>query len=203
MDPVQILLPGSHLWKPSSIMADNVYNNTTAPNPKTPTPWFSIPEILGKNRFVVKVLQVLLSLVAFALEEAVSTCLSCGALYFFEFVSCSAFLFTLLLLILLCTPLHLKVGISCWPTLDFFYSAAIALVFLIASIVFAADNGHSTLEGSAVAFGFLASLAFIADVGLFVRTSGVPWRRSGSAAPGNGAAVKAPEEEALANNGQA
>ncbi|GAA6082324.1 CKLF-like MARVEL transmembrane domain-containing protein 6 [Tachysurus ichikawai] len=59
----------------------------------------------------------LLSFVAFILEEVVSSCTSCGALYFFEFVSCTAFLFTLLLLILLSTPLHQKVGISCWPKL--------------------------------------------------------------------------------------
>ncbi|KAF3855579.1 hypothetical protein F7725_016302, partial [Dissostichus mawsoni] len=45
----------------------------------------------------------MLSLVAFLLEEVVSSCLSCSALYFFEFVS---FLFTLLLLIFLATPLH-------------------------------------------------------------------------------------------------
>ncbi|KAF3855575.1 hypothetical protein F7725_016298 [Dissostichus mawsoni] len=48
----------------------------------------------------------MLSLVAFLLEEVVSSCLSCSALYFFEFVS---FLFTLLLLIFLATLLHGRV----------------------------------------------------------------------------------------------
>lgn len=60
------------------------------------------------------VLQVL-SFVAFVLEETISSCLRCSPLYFFEFVSCSAFLFTGLLLLLLSTCLHEKVGISCWP----------------------------------------------------------------------------------------
>uniref|UniRef100_A0A8C9XT84 Uncharacterized protein n=1 Tax=Sander lucioperca TaxID=283035 RepID=A0A8C9XT84_SANLU len=59
----------------------------------------------------------LLSFVAFILEEVVSSCVSCSALYFFEFVSCTAFLFTLLLLILLSTTLQNRVGITCWPRL--------------------------------------------------------------------------------------
>eukprot|EP00064_Thunnus_orientalis_P021108 superscaffoldBa00006209_g21263 len=59
----------------------------------------------------------LLSLVAFIQEEVVNSCRSCTALYFFEFVSCTAFLFTLLLLILLSTNLHTRVGITCWPVL--------------------------------------------------------------------------------------
>jgi hypothetical protein len=33
----------------------------------------------------------------------------CGGLYFFEFVSCSAFLLSLLLLIVYCTPVHDRV----------------------------------------------------------------------------------------------
>lgn len=51
---------------------------------------------------------------AFILEELVSSCINCSALYFFEFVSCMAFLFTLLLLILLATPLHTWVSLTCW-----------------------------------------------------------------------------------------
>lgn len=59
----------------------------------------------------------LLSLVALLLEELVQSCTSCAGLYTFEFFSCSAFLFTLLLLVLLATPLHTRVGISHWPVL--------------------------------------------------------------------------------------
>lgn len=64
---------------------------------------------------VLLVLLQLLSLVALLLEELVHSCTSCFGLYTFEFVSCSALLFTLLLLVLLATPLHGRVGISRWP----------------------------------------------------------------------------------------
>ncbi|TNN36663.1 CKLF-like MARVEL transmembrane domain-containing protein 6 [Liparis tanakae] len=57
----------------------------------------------------------LLSFVAFVLEEAVHSCVRCSALYFFEFVSCSSFLFTLLLLVLLYSFLRDRVGVACWP----------------------------------------------------------------------------------------
>lgn len=70
---------------------------------------FSLP---GESVFLS--LCQLLSFVAFILEEVVNTCVSCSALYFFEFVSCTAFLFTLLLLVLLSTTLHTRVGITGW-----------------------------------------------------------------------------------------
>ncbi|KAF1388558.1 hypothetical protein PFLUV_G00091520 [Perca fluviatilis] len=98
-----------------SIMTD-VYSPTTAPNPKSS--WFTVPsDSLDTVRCGVKGLEVLLSLVAFVLEEVVNSCVNCSALYFFEFVSCTAFLFTLLLLILLSTTLQTRVGITCWPRL--------------------------------------------------------------------------------------
>ncbi|EPY77771.1 CKLF-like MARVEL transmembrane domain-containing protein 6 [Camelus ferus] len=50
-----------------------------------------------------------LSLLAFICEEIVSQCTLCGGLYFFEFVSCSAFLLSLLMLIVYCTPVYEKV----------------------------------------------------------------------------------------------
>ncbi|TKS82749.1 CKLF-like MARVEL transmembrane domain-containing protein 4 [Collichthys lucidus] len=97
-------------------MASEVYGSTTSPNPKAS--WFIGPsEVLLKARFGVKILEVLLSFVAFILEEVVNSCVRCSALYFFEFVSCTAFLFTLLLLVLLSTRLHTRVGITCWPSL--------------------------------------------------------------------------------------
>lgn len=57
----------------------------------------------------------LLSLVALVLEELVQNYYSLFGLYTFEFVSCTSFLFTLLLVTLLATPLHARVGINCWP----------------------------------------------------------------------------------------
>ncbi|CAN9514512.1 unnamed protein product [Ophioblennius macclurei] len=156
-----------------------VYSSTTAPNPKAsccllPSPHLETP------RFALKVVQVLLSLVAFVLEEAVLTCISCTPLYFFEFVSCSAFLFTLLLLLLLSTKLHQRIGVTCWPQLDFIYTAVIAAFLFISSIVFAADNTGSGLERAAVAFGFLAALAFAADMAYFLKEHGAPFRQSGA-----------------------
>ncbi|KAM3873549.1 CKLF-like MARVEL transmembrane domain-containing protein 6 [Diretmus argenteus] len=128
----------------------------------------------------------LLSLVAFIVEEVVTSCISCTALYFFEFVSCTAFLFTLLLLILLATKLREKVGISCWPRLDFGYTAVIAFFFLVASIAFAANNGQTSLEQVAVVFGFLATLAFVVDAAMFVKSNGIPWKRDGKPETSNG-----------------
>ncbi|XP_036287588.1 CKLF-like MARVEL transmembrane domain-containing protein 6 isoform X2 [Pipistrellus kuhlii] len=58
---------------------------------------------------VLKGLQLLLSLLAFICEEVVSQCTLCGGLYFFEFVSSSAFLLCLLLLIVYCTPVYERV----------------------------------------------------------------------------------------------
>ncbi|KAF3839077.1 hypothetical protein F7725_017794 [Dissostichus mawsoni] len=138
-----------------------------------------------------------LSLVAFLLEELVSSCLSCSALYFFEFLSCTAFLFTLLLLILLSTPLHSRVGISCWPKLDFVYTAVMALLFLIASIVFAAENGGSKEEMTAVVFGFLATGMFFSDVGYFLKTRGLSFMRNGTPETSNGGVAAPAEVEKL------
>ncbi|KAM9852515.1 CKLF-like MARVEL transmembrane domain-containing protein 6 [Aulostomus maculatus] len=173
-----------------------VYSSTTAPNPKSS--WFLGPsEHLGKFRLIIKVLEVVLSFVAFILEEVVNSCISCSALYFFEFVSCTAFLFTLLLLFLLTTTLHKRIGISCWPQLDFLYTGSMAALFLIASCVFASYNSNMDVEKTAVAFGFLATAAFIFDVVLFWKNSGFPFSADGKEEPGNGvpaAAVAIPAE---------
>ncbi|KAF7653240.1 hypothetical protein LDENG_00085740 [Lucifuga dentata] len=170
----------------NSIMATSeVYTSTTVAEPKSSC--FLVPsENLDKTRFLIKIIQVLLSFVAFVLEEVVNSCISCSALYFFEFISCTAFLFTLLLLILLATALHTKVGITCWPRLDFGYTAVIGVFFLIASIVFAADNSQSALECSAVAFGFLSSVAFFVDLFFFWKNSGFPFKNDGKPEPANG-----------------
>ncbi|XP_070822524.1 CKLF-like MARVEL transmembrane domain-containing protein 6 [Chaetodon trifascialis] len=171
-----------------------VYDDTTTPNPKAP--WFTVPsQNLDKVRFAIKVTEVLLSFVAFILEEVVNSCLSCAALYFFEFVSCTAFLFTLLLLVILSTTLHTRVDITCWPSLDFLYTGGVAVLFFIASIIFASDNGGSSLEKSVVAFGLLATIVFVVDLVMFVKSRGSPFKKDGKSETSNGPVpVEAPPE---------
>ncbi|XP_069770507.1 CKLF-like MARVEL transmembrane domain-containing protein 6 [Narcine bancroftii] len=132
---------------------------------------------ITRARCVVKVLEVIFSFLAFILEEVVAFCNICHALYFFEFVSCSAFFLTLLLLIALTTSLRQKVERVNWKKVDIWYTVVIAVFFLIASIVFAAKNEGSTEEKSAVAFGFLASFTFIADIVLYLKEEKWPVSR--------------------------
>ncbi|XP_072249579.1 CKLF-like MARVEL transmembrane domain-containing protein 6 [Leuresthes tenuis] len=165
-----------------------VYTATTAPNPKSSC--FMVPsEHLDKIRFGLKIVQVLLSFLAFILEEMVNSCISCSVLYFFEFVSCTAFLFTLLLLVLLATKLHTKVGINCWAKLDFGYTAAIGGFLLLSSIIFISDNSGSALEIFAAVLGILASVAFAGDIIYFWRTRGIPFKEGGRPANVNGGPV--------------
>lgn len=43
-------------------------------------------------------------------EELVEECITCSGLYFFEFISCSAFLLSLLILYVYCTDLYESLG---------------------------------------------------------------------------------------------
>lgn len=61
---------------------------------------------LPRLRRVLKGLKLLLSLLAFICEEVVSQCTLWGTLFFFEFVSDSAFLLSLLILIVYYTPFY-------------------------------------------------------------------------------------------------
>ncbi|CAI5661532.1 unnamed protein product [Oreochromis niloticus] len=161
------------LWS-SSIMTDAVYTSTTTPNPGDS--FCLIPSAhLDRNRFILKVVEVVLSFIAFILEETVDSCFSCSPLYFFEFVSCTAFLFTLLLLVLLSTKLHKKIGIEDWSKVDLIYTGVIALLLFISSCVFATDRGHLVQATVAVVFGFLATVAFFVDIGLMVKSHGLPF----------------------------
>ncbi|KAF6098940.1 CKLF like MARVEL transmembrane domain containing 6 [Phyllostomus discolor] len=81
---------------------------------------------------VLKVLQLLLSLLAFICEEVVSQCTLCGALYFFELVSSSAFLLSLLILIVYCTPVYDKMDAGKIKSSTFGF---------LASFMFVADGG--------------------------------------------------------------
>ncbi|XP_036410916.1 CKLF-like MARVEL transmembrane domain-containing protein 4 [Megalops cyprinoides] len=178
---------------------DTVYRPTTTQETKSKK-CFQIPSRhLDKTRFAIKVIEVLLSSVAFILQEVVEACSSCFPLYFFEFVSCLALLFTILLLVLLSTDLHRTVHITCWPSLDLVYTAAVAFLFLIASITFLADNEGSQLERAAAVFGLLATVAFAVDVAVHIRTKDVPFCKSGEAQ--NSSQRAASEAEKLNSNG--
>ncbi|XP_051999271.1 CKLF-like MARVEL transmembrane domain-containing protein 6 [Xyrauchen texanus] len=179
-----------------------VYNQTTTVQEPISKKWLVVPsENLGKIGFGIKIVEVLLSFVAFVLEEVVSNCSSCGPLYFFEFVSCTAFFFTLLLLILLATTLHKRVGINCWPSVDFGYTVAMAFLFFIASVVFVADNGGTSLESAAVIFGFLATLAFVFDFIFFWKMKGIPCQGGSNQPTAENATRSVPETEKLNANG--
>ncbi|KAM4735431.1 CKLF-like MARVEL transmembrane domain-containing protein 6 [Anableps anableps] len=181
-------------------MANDVYSPTTVSNPKSSFWLGPASEHLGKVRFILKIVEVLLSLVAFILEETVTSCTACPPLYFFEFVSCTAFLFTALLFVLLATTLHQRVGISCWPKVDFLYTGIIAVLFLISSVVFVSSNGGTSVEATSVIFGFLATAAFVADFVVFLKVKGHPFKKD-QAPPTTNGNVAPTEVEKL--NGEA
>uniref|UniRef100_A0A8C2TLL4 Uncharacterized protein n=1 Tax=Coturnix japonica TaxID=93934 RepID=A0A8C2TLL4_COTJA len=82
-----------------------VYNETTEPRAKLPLRrrcGCTLRHLRGW-RLAHKVLQPVLSFLAVIFEEIVKDCINCHGLYFFEFVSCSAFLLSLLILSVYCT----------------------------------------------------------------------------------------------------
>ncbi|XP_028836292.1 CKLF-like MARVEL transmembrane domain-containing protein 6 [Denticeps clupeoides] len=171
----------------------NVYNATTTAggNPKK---WFIVPsEYLDTTRFGVKIAEVILSFVAFVLEETVTVCYACEALYFFEFISCTAFLFTILLLVLLSSFLHKKVGIDSWGIVDLVYTAVVFVTFLIASAVFLSHNSGTNLETGAGVVGVIASIAFFLDMAIFVKKYGFPFLKK----KGDGAQARPAEAQML------
>ncbi|NXA11809.1 CKLF6 protein, partial [Sapayoa aenigma] len=89
-----------------------VYNETTEPEAKPPRrrPWGCTLRHLQGWRLPAKAAQAILSFVAVICEEIVEDCSNCGGLYFFEFISCSAFLLSLLILCVYCTDLHETLG---------------------------------------------------------------------------------------------
>ncbi|NXR16800.1 CKLF6 protein, partial [Cinclus mexicanus] len=89
-----------------------VYNETTEPEAKAPRrrPFgFTLRHLWGW-KLPVKVVQTIFSFVAVVCEEIVDNCISCSGLYFFEFISCSAFLLSLLILCAYCTDLYQSLG---------------------------------------------------------------------------------------------
>ncbi|XP_023369662.1 CKLF-like MARVEL transmembrane domain-containing protein 6 isoform X2 [Otolemur garnettii] len=120
-------------------------------------------------RHVLKGLQLVLSLLAFVCEEVVSQCTLCGGLYFFEFVSCSAFLLSLLMLIVYFTPLYEKIDATKIKSSDFYITPGIGCVFLLASIIFVSTHDKTAAEFAAIVFGFIASFMFLIDFHVMLR----------------------------------
>ncbi|KFO30916.1 Cytoplasmic dynein 1 light intermediate chain 1 [Fukomys damarensis] len=105
----------------------------------------------------------LLSLLAFICEEVVSQCTLCGGLYFFEFVSCSAFLLSLLFLIVYCTSVYDRVDAIKVKSSDFYIMLGTGCIFLLASIIFVSTHDRTPAEITAIVFGFIASFMFLLD----------------------------------------
>ncbi|XP_060104817.1 CKLF-like MARVEL transmembrane domain-containing protein 6 [Heteronotia binoei] len=145
----------------------SVYEPTTSPAEQSPHKGLRYcgctAAHLGPVRLFLKALQLGLSFLAFVLEEIIDVCTSCGGLYFFEFVSCCAFLLCIPILAMYCTSLYERVGKDQVKQLDFWIVAVMGFVFLLASIIFSATNDRTSIEVAAIVFGFFASIAFIAD----------------------------------------
>ncbi|NWR45940.1 CKLF6 protein, partial [Regulus satrapa] len=87
-----------------------VYNETTEPEAPRRRPFGCTLRRLQGWRLAAKVVQTILSLVAVICEEIVDECSSCSGLYFFEFISCTAFLLNLLIICVYCTVLYESLG---------------------------------------------------------------------------------------------
>uniref|UniRef100_A0A8D0L1V4 CKLF like MARVEL transmembrane domain containing 6 n=1 Tax=Sphenodon punctatus TaxID=8508 RepID=A0A8D0L1V4_SPHPU len=124
---------------------------------------------LTRPCLLLKAAQVVSSFLAFVFEEIVNQCTSCGGLYFFEFISCTAFLTSVLILVVYCTSAYEKIGKQKFKQSEFWALAAVGVFFLLASIVFAATNDKTSVETVAVVFGFLASILFLVDFGQRVK----------------------------------
>ncbi|XP_018596965.1 CKLF-like MARVEL transmembrane domain-containing protein 6 [Scleropages formosus] len=124
---------------------------------------------VGGSHIVFTVVELLLSLTAFILEELIITCTSCLPLYYFEFASFTASLFTLLFLIVGFMDLPRTLDIPWLSCLELFTKMAVCALFFIASIVFFYNNDRTQLEMTAMAFGFLATFVFMTDIGIHVK----------------------------------
>ncbi|KAM5233325.1 CKLF-like MARVEL transmembrane domain-containing protein 6 [Hipposideros larvatus] len=146
-----------------------VYRPTTEEHPgpaRGPRSGLAAYCFLGRLKWprrVLKFLQLVLSLLAFICEEVVSQCTLCGGLYFFEFVSCSAFLLSLLMLIVYISPLYDRVDADKVKLSDFYITLGIGCLFLLASIIFVSTHDKTSAEWAAIVFGFLASVMFLSD----------------------------------------
>uniref|UniRef100_A0A8C0T7U9 CKLF like MARVEL transmembrane domain containing 4 n=2 Tax=Canis lupus familiaris TaxID=9615 RepID=A0A8C0T7U9_CANLF len=116
----------------------------------------------------------ILALIAFICIETIMECSPCEGLYFFEFVSCSAFVVTGVLLILFSLNLHMRIPQINWNLTDLVNTGLSTFFFFIASIVLAALNHKTGAEIAAVIFGFLATAVYAVNTFLAVQK----WRVS-------------------------
>ncbi|NXL72055.1 CKLF6 protein, partial [Leptocoma aspasia] len=87
-----------------------IYKETTEPEAPRRRPCGCTLRHLRGWRLPAKVLQAIFSFVAVVCEEIVEECSICSGLYFFEFISCSAFLLSLLILYVYCSDLYESLG---------------------------------------------------------------------------------------------
>lgn len=118
---------------------------------------------------VLKCSQVVLALLAFICIETIMECSPCEGLYFFEFVSCSAFVVTGVLLLMFSLSLHERVPHINWILTDLVNTGLSALFFFIASVILASLNHKSGAEISAAVFGFLATISYSVNTYLAFR----------------------------------
>ncbi|XP_056376076.1 CKLF-like MARVEL transmembrane domain-containing protein 6 isoform X1 [Hyla sarda] len=172
-------------------MAENAaYNLTTETIPDKAEKFLGSE--LERRHFFLKVAQLVLSLVAFICEEVIEQCESCTGLYIFEFVSCSAFLLALLMLIVYWTPLRRKIIIASFKKIDFYVTAIVGICFIIASIVFAATMDQDSRAKVSVAFGFFASIAFLAELFFMYKSGYIAQSKETTAAGANGTVENQP-----------
>ncbi|KAM5138109.1 CKLF-like MARVEL transmembrane domain-containing protein 4 [Mantella aurantiaca] len=117
----------------------------------------------------LKCTQVLLALLAFICIETIMECSPCEGLYFFEFVSCSAFVVTGVLLLMFSLSLHERVPHINWILTDLVNTGLSALFFFIASVILISLNHKTGAEISAAVFGFLATLSYSINTYLALR----------------------------------
>ncbi|XP_053305124.1 CKLF-like MARVEL transmembrane domain-containing protein 4 [Spea bombifrons] len=118
---------------------------------------------------ILKCIQVLLALLSFICIETIMECFPCEGLYFFEFVSCSAFVVTGVLLVIFALRLRDKVPPVNWDLVDLVNAGVSALFFFIASVTLASINHKSGSAIAAAIFGFLATIAYTAHAFLSLR----------------------------------
>ncbi|XP_076011405.1 CKLF-like MARVEL transmembrane domain-containing protein 4 [Genypterus blacodes] len=130
-------------------------------------------EYLKSYLGILKLVEVVLALIAFICIETIMMCSPCGGVYFFEFVSCSAFVVTGVLLLIFSLNLHTKVPHVNWSLTDLVNTAACTVFFFLSSLVLVCINHNTGAEIAAVIFGFLVTAVYGLNTFLAVRR----WRR--------------------------
>ncbi|XP_071785548.1 CKLF-like MARVEL transmembrane domain-containing protein 4 [Asterias amurensis] len=109
---------------------------------------------------ITKILEILLSFMAFIIMVAAPN--RNGSLNFFLFVAIAACAVSSIILLLLCTHLHLKVALP-WNIVFAGVYAVLVVVFFVA-FIFAAVNAANSFHGSATTLGFFAIVAYIGSL---------------------------------------